>query len=263
MRGGEDTIYHRMCSESKLLDEQIQFIESQLKGFPEGKLICKKNEKRYKWYHDIDGRKIYIPKHDQKFAESLAAKKYLMLLHEDLLHEQKAIEYYLRHHKQKESDKMLTEMSGYQKLLEPYFAPLSKELDEWMNSPYEQNNKYNENLKHKTTTGKLVRSKAEALIEMTLRKYRIPFRYECALKLGDVTFYPDFTLRHPKTGEEYYWEHFGKMDDGKYARGTGGKIQMYIANGIVPGDKLVATYETKKRPLSPETVENVIKEYFL
>ena len=21
-----------------------------------------------------------------------------------------------------------------------------------------------------------------------------------------VTFYPDFTLRHPKTGEEYYWE---------------------------------------------------------
>lgn len=252
-----------MCSESKLLDEQIQSIESRLKGFPDGKLICKKNEKRYKWYHDIDGRKIYIPKHDRKFAEDLAAKKYLTLLHEDLAHERKAIEYYLRHHKPSESEKMLTEMSEYQKLLSPYFEPLSKELREWMNSPYEKNQKYTENLIQKTATGKRVRSKSEAMIEMTLTRHRIPFRYECALKLGDVTFYPDFTVRHPRTGKEYYWEHFGKMDDEKYARNFGGKMQMYIANGIVPGDRLITTYETKERPLTSETVENVIKEYFL
>ena len=76
-----------MCSESRRLEEQIKLIESQLKQLPDGKLICKRNDKRYKWYYNKDGKQIYIPKKERKFAEKLAARKYLEHLHEDLLHE--------------------------------------------------------------------------------------------------------------------------------------------------------------------------------
>ena len=37
--------------------------------------------------------------------------------------------------------------------------------------------------------------------------FNIPFRYECALTLGNTTVYPDFTIMHPNTGELIYREH--------------------------------------------------------
>lgn len=237
-------------------------IELQLKALPEGSIICKRNEKRYKWYHNINGKLTYIPKKNRKLAEQLATKKYLMHLHEDLLREKNAIDYYIRHHNISNAEKMLTEVSEYQKLLAPYFKVLSQELHEWQNSPYDQSMKYPEQRKHKTISGNRVRSKSELIIDLALFKHKIPFRYECALQLGDEVFYPDFTIRHPATGEVFYWEHFGKMDNERYAKSTGSKLQFYIAHSIIPGVNLITTYETKGKPLSLETVENIIQEYF-
>ena len=249
--------------EKRRLEEQIKQIESQIEHLPEGKIICKRNEKRYKWYHSKNGKLIYIPKKNKKLAEQLAAKKYLMHLHEECTQELNAINYYIRHHKGKKTEEMLTEMSEYQKLLMPYFKTLSEELDEWQKSPYDQCMKYPEQRKHKTAIGNKVRSKSELLIDLTLYKHKIPFRYECALQLGDEVFYPDFTIRHPQTGEVYYWEHFGKMDHERYAKNTGSKLQFYIAHGIIPGVNLITTFETKEKPLGIETVENLIYEYFV
>lgn len=74
---GIKTIYQRMCSERKRLEEQIKLIESQLKQLPEGKLICKRNDKRYKWYYNKKGKQVYIPKKNRELAEALAARKCL------------------------------------------------------------------------------------------------------------------------------------------------------------------------------------------
>ena len=180
-----------MCLESRRLEEQIKLIESQLKQLPEGKLICKRNEKRYKWYCTKNGKQIYIPKKERKLAEDLAARKYLEHLHEDLLHEKMAIEFYIRHHKESNADKMLTQMPEYQELLKPYFKVLSEELYEWQKSSNNHSKKYPEQLKHKTASGNIVRSKSEVLIDMALYKYKIPFQYEAPLYLGDEIFYPE------------------------------------------------------------------------
>ena len=258
-----NTIYQRMCLEKRRLEEQIKLIESQLRQVPAGKLICKRNATRYKWYCNKDGKQIYIPKKDRKFAEALAAKKYLEHLHEDLIHEKNAIDFYIRHHKEGNAEKMLTQMPEYQELLKPYFKVQSEELYEWQKSPYEYNKKYPENLKHKSASGNVVRSKSELLIDLTLYKHRIPYRYEAPLELGEEIFYPDFTTRHPRTGQEIYWEHFGKMDDKKYASNAVSKLRFYVENGIIPGVQLITTYETLEKPLSLETVENTIVEYLL
>lgn len=252
-----------MRSESKRLDEQLNSLQSKLKDYPPGKIFCTHNGNRYKWYHSNGSNPVYIPKRNRQFAEQLAAKKYLSLLYEDIVHEKRAIDYYLRHHAFPKAEHMLAEMPEYQELLSPYFKPQSQELHDWMKSPYDYNRKYPEMRIIKTSSGNLVRSKSEALIDMALYKNKIPFRYECALQLGESTTYPDFTIRHPRTGKTYYWEHFGKMDDPRYSKNVGLKLQLYINNKILPGIQLITTYETIEHPLNSEAIENIIKEHFL
>lgn len=98
---------------------------------------------------------------------------------------------------------------------------------------------------------------------MLLHVNSIPFRYECELQLGETTLYPDFTLRHPLTGNLFYWEHFGMMDNPAYCRNVSSKLQLYFSHGIIPSINLITTYETKDDPLDVEIVEGIIQHYFL
>lgn len=75
--------------------------------------------------------------------------------------------------------------------------------------------------------------------------------------------YPDFTIRHPITGEMVYWEHFGLMDEEAYRNSVYKKLKLYCDNGIIPSINLITTYETKQHPLDANHVEAIIKEYFL
>ena len=204
---------------------------------------------------------MYIPKKDKQFAELLAKKRYLSLLLDDLYREKDAIDYYLRHHKTSRAEDMLIKESEYQKLLSSTFKSHSQEILEWKNSQYQTNNKYPEKRIYKTASGNMVRSKSEVLIDMALYMNNIPFRYECELCLGEVVLYPDFTLKHPETGRVRYWEHFGRMDDEKYAKHAAERLKVYIEHGITPNIDLIITCETQEHPLDYEMVEKVVKDY--
>ena len=263
--GKKCLIYERMRIEYQRIEEEILSIERQLEGLPEGSLTCARNATHYKWYYSDGHGQIYIPKRNRGFAEQLAMKKYLVLKLKELRNEKRAIESYLEKHDENQNvaDELLINNSEYQKLLLPNFKPLTKELQEWEEAPYPVNQKYPQQLIHKTTSGKCVRSKSEAIISTLLSANKIPFRYECELKLGEIIIFPDFTILHPETRKIYYWEHFGRMDDEAYNRNVPIKLQTYISQGIIPSVRLITTYETMKNPLSAETVERIIKEYFL
>jgi len=254
-----------MLSKYKRLDNQIKQIQNQINHLPEGKLICSKNGNRYKWYQSDSNTKTYIPKSNRKLAEKLAAKKYLSLRLDELKKEKTAIQFYLRHHKdiEKKSEYLLTQSSEYQNLLSPYFKPTSQELTEWMESPYEQNPAYPDQLVHNGFTGKMLRSKSEVLIELQLYTNQIPYRYEAKLILKDSIVYPDFTIRHPETGEIYYWEHFGMMDNPAYVKKTCEKIEKYALSDIIPSLNLITTYETKEHPLTSDLIQKIVEYYFL
>lgn len=257
-------LYERILSEYNRLDSKIHQIKDQISHLPAGKLICSKNQTRYKWYQSDGHQKTYIPKCNRALAEKLAVKKYLSLQLQSLEQEKIALRFYLNHHKSRENpEQLLTESSEYQSLLSPYFKPLSQELSDWQSKPYESNPLYPERLVHASTSGNLLRSKSESMIDMCLHVHKIPFRYECALHLGETTIYPDFTIRHPETGEIYYWEHFGMMDNPNYSSKVGSKLQLYISNGIIPSINLITTYETQRHPLSFEMIEKMINYYFL
>jgi len=251
-----------MLSELEQLEHRIVDVQERLKQLPKGNLICAKNGKYYKWYR-FDGKVTsYISKSQRKLAEQLALKRYLKLLEKELLAEQKAVRSFLTHYPHKRESQLLFEHEEYCALLKSFVRPLSQELLEWQEAAYDKSEKYPEQLMHKCGSGLVVRSKSEAMIATFLQMNRIPFRYECAFRLDRGIVYPDFTIRHPRTGETYYWEHFGLMDDLDYARKFCSKMQMYTMNGIIPSIQLITTYETKEHPLTVDVIEGTIQRYF-
>lgn len=207
----------------------------------------------------------YISKKDHKVAEDLAYKNLLTLQLNSLLQEKKAIESYLKHYTpdihQNEID--YVNSPAYQKLVAPHHKLFQEEQEAWINESYVKNTFYPESLTVKGTSGISLRSKSEAIIENVLCKYHIPFRYEARLDLGDLFYYPDFTILHPTTHQLVYWENFGMMDNPTYAKGTAEKLEQYIAHGILPSHQLICTYETKEHPLGFDLVEKMVDHYLL
>jgi len=259
------TIYERILAERDKLETQINSIQSEINSLPSGKLQCQHNGKYHKWYLSNGHTRTYIPKSNDELVKQLAIKEYLNQVSSDLSNEQLALTQYLRLHDANlnHAEQWLLNNPLCKEYVSSYLASDMDELSQWANSPYERSTKNPEHLIIKTKHGYSVRSKSEYIIDMILHDYKIPFRYECALHLGELTIYPDFTILHPKTRQIYYWEHFGKMQDPKYAKNAHMKLETYAHNNIYPTINLITTYETNTNALDPNLVENIIQFYFL
>lgn len=251
--------------------KRIEYIESELKkyeqmgkSFPEGEIIVARNNNAYKWYVKYDGKTNYLSKKQKDLARQLALKKYYQYKTEELELELRACQEYIGFAEmaRNKTEQMMTH-DEYVRLLDGQFCSASKELKKWMEEDFETNNDHPETRNIKATQGRFVRSKSEAIIDKLLYSYGIPFRYEQKLVLGNTTIHPDFTIRHPRNGKIYYWEHMGMMDNPDYIANACNKIKLYCRNGIVPSVNLILTYETKESPLDIETIEQMIKEYFV
>ena len=257
--------YQKMLIEQKKLDTKILTLQRKLAKLPKGSLVCTKNRTYFKWYHLLENKLSYIPKKQRDFAQQLALKKYLSLQLKNYQNEKKAIDAYLKY-RNPETDSVDTYFSShpeFQNLLSDMYKPLSQELLSWTNADFEKNTNHSDKLIQKTISGNIVRSKSEALIDTLLHVNQIPFRYECALHLDEITLFPDFTIRHPVTGKLYYWEHFGRMDDPAYVRNAYSKLQLFTTHGIIPSIHLITTFETQEYPLTSDIIEKIIQDYFL
>ena len=127
-----------------------------------------------------------------------------------------------------------------------------------------------------TARGERVRSKSEVIIADTLFRHNIPYRYEFPITLkrinsddirrdfgSSITLYPDFLCLNTRTRQEFFWEHFGLMDDPDYSKNAAGKLRLYTENGILPGRNLIITMETQSEPLSSRTIEQIITSFLL
>ena len=127
-----------------------------------------------------------------------------------------------------------------------------------------------------TARGERVRSKSEVIIADTLFRHNIPYRYEFPITLkrinsadirrdfgSSVTLYPDFLCLNTRTRTEFYWEHFGLMDDPAYSNNAAGKLRLYTENGILAGRNLIITMETQTEPPSIKALEKLIEEFLL
>ena len=244
---------------------KINNIQEKVKKLPEGHLIVAKNGKWFKWYVSDGHKSTHIPKSNRSFAEKLALKEYLLLHKKHLEQEVYAIDQYLTFHNEhaEKDEHEFINSKRFKEFLSLNSPTVSEKINKWIHEDYERCNKYPDKLIHKTYSGNMVRSKSEAMIDLFLYQNQIPFRYECELILGNQILYPDFTIMHPLTGEVFYWEHLGMMDDPEYIRSALMKIKTYIEHGIVPGQNLILTFETRNKPLTLDTIERMVEVYLV
>lgn len=257
-------LYYKMINRKKNLLEEIQNLENALAAYPDGKLSCSQNGKYIVYKHLLNGTYTCIPRKNVDFIKMLGEKALLCAFLKDLQKELKAVNAFLKSYESGSSKvEQLLSQSSYQTVIAQAFQPVSEDLKEWSRAEYERNLLHPENLIHSCLSGHTVRSKSEVLIAQALFMHKIPFRYECALKLENSTYYPDFTIRHPETGEYFYWEHFGLMDTPGYSKNAFQKLNIYCQHNIIPTINLITTYETKEHPLTSQNIENLIQEYFV
>lgn len=249
-------LYKKMLKEKKRVLRELEQVKHQLAVLPKGTFYYVKQQGHIKWFTHNGQKRIYIPKNQRHLAAQLARRKYLTQKQKDLEAELTPIQAYLDNYTKPQADRLLEDVA-YQALILPD-AP-----QQWFQAPYPQNPKYPEHKIYQVQGDLWVRSKSEAMIATQLLAHQIPFRYECPLELANATYYPDFTLRHPKTGEIFYWEHAGLLTQDAYKNNLANKLQNYIYDGILPGVQLIITAETNQQPLSPAIIDEIILKYFI
>lgn len=234
------------------IKSKLDYLHSCTKKLPKGKLTYSRTGKYYKLYASQGTEREYIPKSKIETARKLALQNFYSEL-QNIYEKMVRVE---------ETAQSLEEElnSIYEKYSTAPFAELiSASLSEWEKQPYEHNPSHPERLKIKTMQGCIVRTKSEALIANALYSARIPFRYECELKLGNISIFPDFTILHPITNEVVYLEHLGLLEKSDYREDFIRKIKLYINNGFFPGINLFFTSETEDRPLDQNQIDCIIQ----
>lgn len=116
----------------------------------------------------------------------------------------------------------------------------------WMEAPFERNPYPFGNEEIYTSDGTRARSKAEAMIYESLKKYNVPFKYDPLLTATDsdgvpFDFAPDYAFEDADF-EEFYWEFCGMMDEPKYVKRYYEKRSAYEKAGIVPWKNIIYSF---------------------
>ncbi len=80
--------------------------------------------------------------------------------------------------------------------------------------------------------------------------------------INGIVIYPDFTVLQKSTRKTVYLEHFGMMDDSGYVSAGIQRLDLYADSGIILGENLFVTYETKKSPINMRRIETLFKNWF-
>ena len=122
---------------------------------------------------------------------------------------------------------------------------------------------------HRTVRGEAVRSKSEVIIANLLNAKGIDYRYEEPLEFDEVAKYPDFTIEDDETGERYYWEHLGLLQDRGYRLRWEEKKNWYRMHGIYPQEEgggpagtLITTRDSAEGGFDSETVSQLVEQLF-
>ena len=246
-----------------------------LKAAPEGNLRISKSNGVVQYYHKSTSEKSgghYILAKNKKLAQQLAQKEYDKKVLAAVNQELKLLNRTLHQYEQlqirsKIAEKIFSRFTKMrQKLIKPVRLAVETFSAQWLGLPYEKKPFSEDSTKYATARGDFVRSKSENIIADTLYRMSIPYRYEFPLELKaedgrHIKLHPDFCCLNLRARQEFYWEHFGMMDNSDYAEQTVGKLSLYTQNGFYIGKNLIITTETSKQPLSTKLVEKIIKEF--
>lgn len=253
--------------EQEYLDIQERLEKIRVPDVPGNLEVKQNNHLIYYYQRRLDKKtnkmiRKYIRREEMHIAQQLAQKAYYQKLQRLLEQRLPLIHRLIENFHDDELDRAYEDMHQARKALISPIIPTKREnLARWIQKPYSPNPMPKRSAELVTNQGEVVRSKTEKILADLFYDAKVPYKYECPLWLTpNQSIYPDFTFLDPETGEEVYWEHFGKMDDPAYANRSLEKIKLYEAKGIFLGERLLVTFESSTIYLNIEAVRRTIAE---
>lgn len=246
------------------IQKLMQKTEKSLRKAPKGSLVVSKSNGVIQYFHKIDPAQkkgTYIEKANKKLIAALAQKDYDSSFYKEIQKQEKKLRRVLKNLPGNELEEVyLKQSDARKKYVNPHILTDKEFADNWRNVEYTGKVYRQELPKYITENGEKVRSKSEKIIADKLLAMGIPYRYEYPVQIkGYGTVYPDFMVLKMSTREEFYIEHFGKMDDAEYCEKALLKLRTLSENGIVLGKNLLITLETLNCPLDMKMVEEMLK----
>ena len=154
--------------------------------------------------------------------------------------------------------------AGRKKFVNPIVPTNQMRVEKWLEKHKGGENTFGEATEFKTLRGEYVRSKSEKILADYFYANQIPYQYEPRFELDDFrNKYPDFVLYNLRKRKTIYWEHLGKVDDATYVIRNMSKLMDYEKSGLLLGDNLIITLETRERPLNTELVEKIVGKFLI
>lgn len=220
-------------------------------------LYEKKNEKSGK-----RGRQRI--KEGNDLIRQLARKKYLEKFIPQLSKEADRLRKFIGGRIDVDPAQIIDSMKGvYSTLPEKYFfGDKMRDGEKWAQAPYRMSDYRPDEKKQTTSRGLHVRSKSELLIAEKLYEFDIPFRYEELIRIAGRQYAPDFTILK-RSGDLFYWEHMGLMENQNYRYKNKLKLAAYERAGIMPWRNLIITYDEYDGGINLAVIESEIRNRLL
>ena len=261
-------IEHRILE----LEESILKLQKSLKKAPEGSLWVHKKGTytQYGIYlnENNESKLKYLSVKEKKLIQELQQKSYnekiLFVLKKQVSCLRKTLSFL----KEESPEVVFNHLSEEkQKLTIPVTLSNEEYAKQWQSKKYEAPGFSENSLLYVTQSGLRVRSKSEIIIADLLQQKKVPFLYESPLELktfyGKKIFHPDFCCLNLRTRQEFYWEHFGMMDDPEYSANAVGKLKIFNENHFKQGKNLIITMESQSNPLTAKETLRVIEDFLM
>ena len=250
------------------LDYYIRLAEERLKKNRKTKkcVVCTSTRKNgYQYYLMENGERKYVKMQDLDKVRSIVQKDYDEAVYKALITVRYRIQRFLKQYDVKQIDRAYSGMAEARKCLVQPLIPTDEQfVEEWYQTHKDNQNPFPEQGVYLTARGEHVRSKSEKIIADLFEKYEIPYRYEPLLELSEGrSVCPDFAVLNVRQRKTMYWEHFGLITDGDYARKTLQKLSAYEESGYAVGEKLLFSMESEQMPLNVTLLERKIRQYLL
>lgn len=259
------TIYNTLLKYRDFLQNAITEKEKKLKTAPEGHIRTIKHRNSFQYYlvtTRAHSNGTYLPRSKFNLVKKIFQRDYDKAILPELKSKLNTLNQFLQTAPDKFYSTYETFSQNKQTLITPVTLSDKQYTEIWLSREFTPKQSHSDTKIHTTSFGLNVRSKSEALIAEALLRNNIPFYYEYPLVTKSIgTIYPDFFCLNLRTRQEFYWEHFGMIDDLAYAISTTRKISIFQNEGFFPGKNLIISFETADYPITSHSIQKLIETY--
>ncbi len=207
----------------------------------------------------------YIPTYEKDRIHLLAQRDYEEKVWKELINTKNRLSKFIAGYDPDAINNIYEKMCKARKgIVTPIVLTDAMYIEKWMKEHKGGVNTYGEATTIKSLRGEYVRSKSEKIIADYFYNNNIPYQYEPKFGVADYkNVFPDFVILNLRERRTVYWEHLGRCGEAGYAIKNFNKIMDYEEQGLILGDNLIITVETKERPLNVEIVEEKAKLFLL